>query len=449
MTETLVEPMPAAVVIGAVSDDAPTTNGRIAAIDIARGIAMLGMLTVHIFVGNETHVTKGTLDWMLHAPSGRASVLFFTLSGVSLSLIARKNSPSATTGALVKRGAILLVVGLWLISTFWGGSILHTYGVMFLLAPLLLRRSTKTLLKVAAGAIFVGPLAALYVPFWLGSFSSGRHGVHGYIINDVLINTLFTLYAAVVWVGFFCVGMALGRCSLTSRKVAARMALGGIVVTVVMAALINPRLDESYGKYSQASFSTDAPSTVPGESGDPTTATSGDVASAPPLGADATVDPSSSTPADGEVVVDSQGAEYFMQSGERIYLDDSAYLPSAPNWHDLLATYPHSNQTPWAVMSLAIAIGILGLLLLIPVHLLRLAAPLGALGSVSLSAYLFHTMLVQDGWTWAGALDADATVLHQILALVGLQLILVTAAWLIRRRWNQGPAEWALKQLTL
>ena len=51
---------------------------------------------------------------ILGAPVGLASVLFFVISGVSLSVIAKQGSGSALPDVLRRRGSILLIFGLLL-----------------------------------------------------------------------------------------------------------------------------------------------------------------------------------------------------------------------------------------------------------------------------------------------------------------------------------------------
>jgi uncharacterized membrane protein YeiB len=73
---------------------------------------------------------------------------------------------------------------------------------------------------------------------------------------------------------------------------------------------------------------------------------------------------------------------------------------------------------------------------------------------MALSAYVFHTFLVQDGWHWAGAGRSDQDTgaaldpSREAPALLGIWFVLLAAAWLIRRRFGQGPLEWLLHWLT-
>lgn len=63
-------------------------TGRIAAFDIARGLAVLGMFIAH--VGPER---EGLTGWLLGLADGRSSILFATLAGVSLAILTGRNVP--------------------------------------------------------------------------------------------------------------------------------------------------------------------------------------------------------------------------------------------------------------------------------------------------------------------------------------------------------------------
>lgn len=384
------------------SSVAPRPSSRIPAIDIARGVAMLGMITQHVVIGISREPSELTV-WMLHAPAGRASVLFFMLSGVALSLVAQRGSSSASTPALLKRGALLLVGGLYIALTFWSGSILHTYGAMFLIAPLLLRRRSKTLLIAAAAAFTVGPLLLATVPEAIGGWLTQATGVHGWLVTT-LTTVLFRTYALVVWIGFFMVGMVLGRLRLQRTKVAAWMLVGGVAFLVPATMLIdalNRRLD--------AGLSTTADACAGIEIG-----------------------------SDGMPIGDIPAACQTMGTGNHTPFSWSSFT-------DLNA---HSNTTAWALQSLAIAIAITGLALLLPAAMRRVLRPIEAIGTLSLSCYLLHMFLVQDVWKWLGAEREGVSTWYQFGVLLVIMTIMATFATLILRRWKRGPFEWLLAQFT-
>ena len=84
---------------------------------------------------------------MLAAATNRARLLFFLLAGVSVSLLAARGR--AGTSVLLRRAAFLTALGVILALSGWDDVVLVFYGVLFVLAPLLLRLATPALLAVA------------------------------------------------------------------------------------------------------------------------------------------------------------------------------------------------------------------------------------------------------------------------------------------------------------
>ncbi len=403
----LAEPAPAQPAESPVSQAPPK---RLPAIDIARGIALLGMMTVHVLISGKGGDHR-VLAWLLDAPGGRASVLFFTLSGLSLSVIAKQRRRSAQPSALRRRGAVLVMLGLVMANTFWGSTILHYYGIMFLVAPWLVGARRRSLLGIAGVAFVGGAVANMFSPDIFNQLNT-LSGDTGWFATTAA-GMLFGLYALAVWIGFFCVGIVFGRLDLDCRATAMRMAAIGAVATVGVT-VISDALPGT-GRIYESTLAS------PSDSGDGSS-------SVDPAG-----DPNSSVAADpktGEV------------EPTEMYNDSVVTLKGL---NDLSA---HSNRTAWALQSLSIATTVIGLLLLAGRRLERLLWPLAALGSMSMSAYVIHTFLVQDVWQWLGGEDSSHTVTRNVITLVCLEAALVLIAVVIRRRWRQGPMEWFLKWLS-
>jgi hypothetical protein len=91
---------------------APRT-GRVAGIDLARFLAIAGMLAVH--VGPTTLVDPAGRVYA-ELTHGRASILFGLLAGVGVSLLASSRTATLwqTRIRLLWHAALLLPLGLWL-----------------------------------------------------------------------------------------------------------------------------------------------------------------------------------------------------------------------------------------------------------------------------------------------------------------------------------------------
>jgi uncharacterized membrane protein YeiB len=402
----------------------PPGSGRLLPIDIARGLALLGMMSVHVLIGTFEEGPTGWLARVLDAPGGRASVLFFVLSGLSLALIAKQQRRSAEPAMLRRRGAALTMIGLVMAASFWGSTILHYYGLLFLLAQWLIVARRRTLLVIAALALTLGSTATMFGP-WLGDQALKLPGVSNWLATQT-ITMLFGLYALAGWVGFFCVGIVIGRLDLTRKRVALGMAIVGIVATVGIT-LVSDALPGTGRGESAFDMSKFESSKSVGSSQDKVGS----------ISEDSSIDEeirlaASSLGADPETLKEMKSA--------------AVEFPSF-SWRELNDLNAHSNKMPWALQSLAIATAIIGAVLLTGRRLQRLLWPLAALGSISASAYVIHTVLVQDAWHWLGADSESVSITRQVVTLVGLQLTLVLIAIAIRLRWKRGPMEWLLHWL--
>jgi hypothetical protein len=195
-------PEPSGATATPAAPDSPRRS-RLAAIDIARGLAVLGMFAAHTFtrrLDEETIV------------DGRSSILFATLAGVSIGLMTGGDRPLRSD-----RGAAYAGIGIRALLLFFLGSllwlpdhgiavILDYYGIAFLLLLPALFAPRVVLAVVAAVAAFVGPLidtAFDDVPVD-GEFAA------------FLVDRLFSgYYPAFTWLAYLAVGLICARSGLT------------------------------------------------------------------------------------------------------------------------------------------------------------------------------------------------------------------------------------------
>ncbi len=361
---------------------------RVVGVDIARGVALLGMTIIHTPVIPEANRPLG--PWtagLLSAPAGISSVLFFLLSGVSLTLVARSGSASATDDVLRRRGVVLLVAGFALSWGPWPVSILEHYGVMFLLAPWLLRRSDRSLTSVAGAGLLLGPVVLLAARHLTDEWASiGKAGWSVWILNgswSLLVSGNFPL---LVWVGFFAAGARLGRLDLGARRVGQRLLVAGLLTVAVVRV---------------------------------------GVAGAGALGV-------AHTPLEA----DPTGITGIERPG--LVVRDQ---PIDDDPRQLLDTRPHSGQLAWTLATAGLATTILGAALSLPATTHRWLRPLARLGTVSLSAYLAHIFLVADLWWHVGGLPGVASVRRQLVVMVGFCLAMLVFGDRVVAWRGRGPAE--------
>lgn len=406
----------------------PGRATRIDGIDIARAVALIGMFTVHVYVvdGDSGETLGGVAGWWLSAPSGRASVLFMLLAGISLSLIRGRGAASSSSAVIRRKGLVLLVGGLLLSSTVWPASILEHYGMLFLIAPWLLALRTRTLAVTTGAALVAGPVLLLAAPAWDPTPPIGGP-VSGWIAKTMSSLWIHGTYPLVVWFGIFCAGLLLGRLDLASTTNAKRLLAGGLATIAAVSLVV-------------AGFS--AADIQPSEQ-TPEEVTSAVEGEAAELAGGSVTDAQLDAMTEAELTAffEKQDAG-FDEFGGGTFETRPADSPSR-----LLDTSPHSGRTAWVMQSLGIAAAILGLALLARGVASRLLRPLALLGSISLTAYLVHIVLVSEVFD-AYVADSGLSLLTKFGALVSLQALLVVIAVAIRSTWRQGPFEWLLKQVT-
>ncbi|WP_189785466.1 DUF418 domain-containing protein [Streptomyces capitiformicae] len=389
----------------------PSSMARLVGVDLARALAVFGMFAVH--VGPFPTPGGGVGDWFLGLASGRASALFATLAGFSLMLIAGRREPKTglagrqARARIVIRAAILLVLGTALAMTNFGGAgILNFYALYFLLALPLLRLRARTLATIAVALAVVTPqlaygLRALLTESLVKTIDSydPLARLSGVGVLDLLLTGL---YPAITWMTFVVTGMALGRLDLTSGAVRRRLA-------VVGPALI------AFGY---------------GVSWLVLRVTGGDqkiMAGMPDMkDFDAMKDPGMAAGA------------FDMPVGSGLW---------GPDAWGLLAAEPHTGSTFDLIGSIGIAITVL-LCLTVALDRLpwlrRLATPIIAVGTMSLTLYVGHILVILalPGESATPPQSASATLL---LCFV-LGATLFAAIW--SRFFRRGPLEYLLNGAT-
>ncbi|HXF01763.1 MAG TPA: heparan-alpha-glucosaminide N-acetyltransferase domain-containing protein [Arthrobacter sp.] len=212
---------------------------RLVGVDAARGLALLGMMAIHILPG-WTEDFQPTATWEIFA--GSSAALFAFLAGVSLSFSSGRSRPAtgrtltAARVGLAVRALIIATLGLLLGQLDPPAAVILTYyGMLFLMAIPLLGLGPKTLGCLAAGFAIIGP-------YLMQQFSRRLPDLEGY---DPSVTALFTepgavlsaimftgSFPAVPWMAYICAGLAVGRLDLRALDTQIRMMIAGAVVAV-------------------------------------------------------------------------------------------------------------------------------------------------------------------------------------------------------------------------
>ena len=208
------------------SDDvAVRTRGRLAGIDAARGLAVLGMFAAHLVPDGETE----------NLADGRSSVLFATLAGMSLGLLSggAERTPQTERFPVRRRIAIralvLVLLGLMLWTLGSGiAIILDYYGVFFLVLLPVLFAPRLVLTAVVLAALGLGTALLADAP-------ESPAGWQGDSLLLWLPSEWFVTgyYPGLLWLAYLVVGLVLARTGLGRTAVQLSMLAGGVVVSAV------------------------------------------------------------------------------------------------------------------------------------------------------------------------------------------------------------------------
>ncbi|MEE4581451.1 DUF418 domain-containing protein [Paenibacillus polymyxa] len=201
-------------------------KGRLVALDAARGLAVLGMYLQHF--GSNPSVSA--------IVSGNTTLLFVLCGGISYSIMGQRMmdrgaEATAFRARMLARAVFVDIIGYLLImlNTSYG-IILPAYAAMFVLALMLFRRSTRTIVTTAIVLLVTVPPLMI-----LGSSIFSK----AYLLGDIAGGPM----SALALTPAFVAGMAIGRVDLTRLRTALSLAGSGIVMLVigkVMAAFVLP-----------------------------------------------------------------------------------------------------------------------------------------------------------------------------------------------------------------
>ncbi|WP_307034431.1 heparan-alpha-glucosaminide N-acetyltransferase domain-containing protein [Arthrobacter sp. B3I4] len=206
--------------------------------DAVRGIALIGMMGIHLLPA-WTDRFEPTLSWLLFA--GKSAALFAVLAGVSLAFSSGGRRPlrgltlTAARAALAVRGVLILGIGLAIANVDMPAYIiLAYYGVMFILAIPLLGLSSGKVAVTALAFALVGPVLMqalrdrLPEPGYDPTFATA-FGDPAVFFSQTLLTGV---YPALPWMAYICAGLAVGRLDLTAVRTQSRLLAGGAALAV-------------------------------------------------------------------------------------------------------------------------------------------------------------------------------------------------------------------------
>ncbi|WP_332643906.1 DUF418 domain-containing protein [Aeromicrobium sp.] len=365
--------------------------GRIEAVDLARGFALIGMMFTHI--GPRWTGENPPVGDML--AGGRAAPLFAMLAGVALTIVHQRDSRGAgSLRATWIRAVILFAVGLALGSLDQVPMfiILAYYGVLIVVVLPFRRLSTTSLFALGTVWAIVAPIALLWAQREHKLVSSGQTEWKdlqhpGELFMEIGV---WGVYPVGVWIAYALIGMAIGRLDLRSIAVASRLV--GVGVALVVATLSSGLVAINNGVF------------------------------------------------DGQ-----------RDGGWRILFTSPYYPYEKPLWDELLLVGQHTSRPLGmlsAIGSAILVIGLCALLVRIPWARLLLT-PIRAAGAMTLTLYTAHVL-----WSWrirVGFYDdhPDGIQPHDY----GDWLLQVAVLCVLATLWSltlgKGPLEWLVRRLSV
>ncbi|WP_300014087.1 heparan-alpha-glucosaminide N-acetyltransferase domain-containing protein [Pseudonocardia sp.] len=387
---------------GPAAPAAAASRPRLVGVDAARGVALLGMMAVHALYA---FGADGDPTVAYSVSTGRSAAVFAVLAGVGIAFTtgrARVGADRAvpTAAGLTARAAVIGLVGLALGYTDAeiAAVILPYYAVLFVLAVPLVFLGTRTLIGLGVLAAFGMPVLGHLVRDGLAP-PRLTNPSFGYLVTDplgLLVElTLTGYYPALAWLAYLCVGIAVGRLTLSSARVAAGLLGAGAAVAVA--------------------------------------AWAGSALLLGPLGGRARIE------AAGTGALDVPVAEMLAFGGEGV-------TPTT-SWWWLAVHAPHTSTPPDLLHTAGVAVALLGGLLLLghvrgPAHraVTVLLGPLAAAGAMTLTLYAAHVVFLNS------PLDVFSAVGGYVFQVV--VALLFALAW--RQAVGRGPldflAGWAARR---
>lgn len=210
----------------------PWRPDRVVALDIARMIALLGMFSEHLLMGN---APEAVLAVVTGFPSTMFAVLGGASAAVSTRTLIRAGRPAAACLSVAVRGLLIATIGLILGAVpLVIVMVLSYYGFALIALACVLRLPTWALGCLAAALSLAGPHLILW---------ARATGAAGAIASpsfasplEFLQTIVFTgFYPAITWFTYMLIGLCAGRAVISGRArihVAAALFIPGLLMFI-------------------------------------------------------------------------------------------------------------------------------------------------------------------------------------------------------------------------
>jgi uncharacterized membrane protein len=249
-------------------------SGRLVGVDVARCLALLGMVSTHVLVPN---TSEGEITWTQDLAGGRASALFAVLAGVSLALLSGRRTPPTgqarrvAVRSLAVRALLIAAIGLTLGHLESGIAVILTYyGLMFLLALPFLGLRAPWLALLSAVWLVVVPVLSHQLRPELPAPRGANPAWDQLSEPSLLLGELLLTgyYPALPWLAYLFAGMAIGRSDVARRTLQAGLLVGGTLLAVAATRVSDALTADRFSERELAEFGFGMYGTTPTDSSD-------------------------------------------------------------------------------------------------------------------------------------------------------------------------------------
>lgn len=214
-----------------------SNNKRILGYDLARALAIIGMIFVNFKTVMLTHESSGFLYHLIEFMSGKAAALFVVLAGIGMTLMyksAVKNKKIQAIrnvkSTLLKRSLFLFIVGMSYYY-IWPADILHFYGVFIAIGVVFLSASRKQLIGTSILVVFIFVILCFYFDYDKG-WDWETLDYKGFFTLEGFFRSIFFngFHPVLPWIAFLFTGIWLGRIDLQNKKIRIKtMKISGLI----------------------------------------------------------------------------------------------------------------------------------------------------------------------------------------------------------------------------
>lgn len=358
---------------------------RLVGVDTARGVALIGMIIIHIFPPQGTSFASAVAETVI---SGRAAALFAVLAGVGISLSTGGRTPltgvarAGAAAAVLVRAAVLFVLGLALHFALHPpvAVILDYYGIMFLMTIPLIGVRPARACAVAAACCVAGPLLSHLIIEHSPSLATHEvpHDARGALAWFMVAGT----FPVLPWMTYVLVGLAVGRLDLGRLRVGVGLLVSGTALALISSGVSALLLGPLGGSRSLA----------------------------------------------------------LAAAGDRALHRSRSGTTPTDSWWWLCVTAPHSSTPFDLAHTTGSSLAILGFCLLVARRFRRTVGLLAPIGSIPVTLYTVHIVLLGPART----AEPQGSLFQLTLQFV----VIVTIAAAVRRAGGRGPIEAMLAALT-